>query len=48
MDKLNEKIKIGNNKLEQFVESSSYCKLWLIIIVEILCFLFLVYVFLHL
>ena len=40
MDKLNEKIKKGNNKLEEFVETSSYCKLWFIIILEFAYFLF--------
>ena len=45
MDKLKDKIKKGNNKLEEFVETSSYCKLWIIIILEFTCFLFLIYVF---
>ncbi len=48
MDKLNEKIKKGNNKLEEFVETSSYCKLWIIIILEFACFLYLIYVFFNL
>ena len=35
----------GTNKLDTFVQSSSYCKLWCIIIIEFICFLGLLYIF---